>query len=285
MNAFDPDILTADLLEVKRIFAAFFAARSPADWQRHTESHNRGWTLRETTSHLDAVGQAYLQAAEAALAGQPCHIPGMLQRTDLPAWNQRQIEERAPRPITDICDSFLNTLQQAADSVAGLSPAALNQKTVFPVYHRPISVGELFAGQAAHPGLVHAAQVARGAGVDPLWIQYPPELLHRQLTRFFHFMSLSYWPERGDNLRAAITLSAAGAGGGSWNLTLSPEGSGIAEGPLKRSSLRIWFRSADALCRAVTLQMSPLRALLTAQAFAWGDVRLGFRMPWLFNPA
>ncbi|HEU0295483.1 MAG TPA: maleylpyruvate isomerase N-terminal domain-containing protein [Anaerolineales bacterium] len=164
MNAFDPDILAADLLEVKRIFAAFFAARSPADWQRHTESHNRGWTLRETTSHLDAVGQAYLQAAEAALAGQPCHIPGMLQRTDLPAWNQRQIEERAPRPITDICDSFLSTLQQAADSVARLSPAVLNQKTVFPVYHRPISVGELFAGQAAHPGLVHAAQVARGAG-------------------------------------------------------------------------------------------------------------------------
>lgn len=285
MNAFDPNVIAADVVEVKRIYTAFFAARSSADWQRYTEPHGRGWTLHETIAHLDAVGQAYLQAAEAKLAGQPCHIPGLLERTDLPAWNQRQIEERASRHITDICDSFLNTLQRAADSVVHLSLTVLNQKTPFPVYHRPISVGELFAGQAAHPGLVHAAQVARGAGVDPLWVQYSPELLHRQLTRFFHFMSLSYWPERGGNLRATITLSAAGEAGGSWSLILAPEGSAVEEEPLQRPSLRLWFRSADALCRALTLQVSPLRALLIAQTFAWGKLWLGFRLPWLFNPA
>jgi hypothetical protein len=285
MNAFDPDVLAADIVEVKRIYAAFFAARSPADWQRHTESHDRGWTLLETVAHLDTIGQAYLQAAEAKLAGQPCHIPGLLQRTDLPGWNQRQIEERQARPITDICNSFLNMLEQASDSVVHLSRTVLDQKTPFPVYHRPISVGELFAGEAAHPGMVHAAQVARGANVDPLWVHYPPGLLHRQLTRFFHFMSLSYWPERGSNLRAAITMSAAGQGGGSWTLTLSPEGCTVEEGQLRRPSLRIWFRSADALCRALTLQISPLRALLTAQTFAWGKLWLGFRLPWLFNPA
>ena len=285
MNAFDPQVLAADLLEVKRTYAAFFAARSPADWPRHTESQAKGWTLRETLAHLDSIGQAYLQAAEAALAGQPCYIPGLLERSDLPAWNQRQIEARASRPITQICDSFLTTLEQAADSVAHLSPAVLDQKTVFPAYHRPISLAELFAGQAVHPGLVHAAQVARGAGVTPLWVQYPSALLQRQLTRFFHFMSLSYWPERGGNLEAAITMSAAGEAGGIWSLTLTPAGSDVEEGPLRRPSLRIWFRNADSLCRALTLQMSPLRALLTAQAFAWGDLRLGFRLAWLFNPA
>lgn len=285
MNALDPDVLAADIVEVKQIYARFFAARSPADWQRHTEPHDRGWTLRETVAHLDAVGRAYFQAAEAKLAGQPCHIPGLLQRTDLPGWNQHQIEERQARPITDICDSFLNTLQRAADSVIHLSPTVLKQRTPFPVYHRPISVGELFAGQAAHPGMVHAAQVARGAGVDPLWVQYPPELLHRQLTRFFHFMSLSYWPERGGNLQAIITMNAAGAGGGSWSLTLTPEGCAIEEGSLPSPSLVIWFRSADALCRALTLQVSPLRALLTAQTFAWGKLWLGFQLPELFNPA
>jgi hypothetical protein len=127
--------------------------------------------------------------------------------------------------------------------------------------------------------------VARGAGVAPLWVEYPPAMLHRQLTRFFHFMSLSYWPERGGNLRAVVRLSAAGPGGGSWTLTLAPEGSEIEEELLQRPILRIWFRNADGLCRAVTFQLSPLRALLTAQAFAWGDLRLGFRLAWLFNPA
>jgi hypothetical protein len=285
MNAFDPQVLAADLLEVKRIYAAFFAARSPADWLRHTEPHAMGWTLRETIAHLDSVGRAYLQGAEATLAGQPCHIPGILERTQLPAWNQREIELRATRPITDICGSFLDTLQHVSNSVAGLSSGVLSQTTHVPFYHRPISLGELFAGQAAHPGLVHAAQVAQGAGVAPLWVQYPPALLHRQLTRFFHFLALSYWPERGGNLRGAIRLSAAGVGGGSWTVTLAPEGSQVVEETWQRPRLRIWFRNADSLCRAVTFQLNPLRALLTAQAFAWGDISLAFRMAWLFNPA
>ncbi|HJR79672.1 MAG TPA: maleylpyruvate isomerase N-terminal domain-containing protein [Anaerolineales bacterium] len=285
MNPFDPQMLAADLLEVKRIYAAFFAARSQADWSRHTEPHARGWTLRETVAHLDSVGQAYLQAAEATLAGQPCHIPGMLQRTELPAWNQREIEARAPRSIADICNSFLGTLQQASNSVARLSSGILSQTTHFPFYHRPISLGELFGGEAAHPGLVHAAQVARGAGVAPLWVQYPPALLHRQLTRFFHLMALSYWPERGGKLQAAIRLSAAGPGGGSWTVTLAPTGGQVAEGTRQPPRLRIWFRNADSLCRAMTFQLSPLRAVLSAQAFAWGDLRLAFQMGWLFNPA
>ena len=284
-RAFDPQVLAADLLEVKRIYAAFFADRTLTDWSRYTEPHARGWTLRETLAHLDSIGQAYLQAAEASLAGRPCYIPGLLQGIDLPAWNQRQIEAQAPRHITDLWNSFLHTLQHAADLVAPLSSAVLDQKTVFPAYHRPISLGELFAGQAAHPGLVHAAQVARGAGVAPLWVQYPAALLQRQITRFFHFMSLSYWPERGGSLRAAITMSAAGEAGGIWTLTLAPEGSAVEAAPLPQPSLRIWFRDADSLCRAITFQMSPLRALLTAQAFAWGDLRLGFRLAWLFNPA
>jgi len=285
MNAFDPQVLAADLLEVRRIYAAFFAARAPADWSRHTEPHARGWTLRETIAHLDSVGQAYLQAAEAIMAGQPCPIPGMLQRTDLPDWNQREIEVRAPQPITDICDSFLATLQYTSNSVARLSSAALSQRTHFPFYHRPISLGELFGGQAAHPGLVHAAQVAQGAGVAPLWAPYPPALLHRQLTRFFHLMALSYCPERGGNLSGAIVLNAAGPGGGSWTVALSPTGGQVVEEPRQRPRLRIWFRNADSLCQAVTFQLSPLRALLTARAFAWGDLRLAFRMAWLFNPA
>lgn len=285
MNAFDPQALAADLIEVKRIFAAFFADRSASDWQRYTEPYDRGWTLRETVAHLDSVGQAYLQAVESTLAGRPCHIPGLLQRTDLPIWNQREIEARAHRPITDICDSFLNTLQQATDCAARLSPTVLSQKALFPCYHKLITVGELLGGQAAHPGLVHAAQVANGARVVPLWEQYQPAMLRRQITRFFHFMSLAYWPERGGSLHAIIQMNARGPGGGSWYVTMSPTGSEAGTGPVGRTTLTVWFRNADALCRACTQQLSPLQALLTARAFAWGDLRLGFRLAWLFSPA
>ena len=285
MDAFGLQGLATDLIEVKRIFTEFFAARSPADWQRRTERHDKGWTLRETIAHLDSVGQIYLRAVEATLAGQACPIPGLLQRTDLPTWNQREIEARMHWPVTDLCSSFLDTLQQATDFLDRLSPTVLTQQTLFPFYNRPITVGELLAGLAAHPGLVHAAQVANGAGVAPLWVHYAPAMLQRQITRFFHFMSLSYWPERGGDLRATVNFNAAGPGGGSWYVTMTPTGSEVGTGSARRATLTVWFRNADALCRAFTQQVSPLGALLTARAFAWGNLPLGFRLPWLFNPA
>jgi hypothetical protein len=283
MKPFDPQGLATDLLEVKRIFAAFFAARSPADWQRQTEPNGHGWTLRETVAHLEALGQAYQQAVEASLVSQPWHLPGVGQRTDFTAWNQRQLAMRAERPIGEICDAFLNGLQQAAACVTGLPPAALHEKIAFPFYQRPITIGELFGAQAAHPGLVHAAQVVHGQGVPPLWSQSAPEMMQRQITRTFHLMSLTYWPERGGNLRAALAVRAAGQGGGSWYVTMSPDGSDVGEGRLNKATLRMWFRNPDALCRAFTLQVSPLRTLLTAQAFAWGDWRLGLRLTGLFS--
>ena len=285
MNTFDSHALAIDLAEVWKVFATFFAARKQSDWERRTEKFNQGWTLRQTVAHLDAVGQAYQHAITSALAGKPCQFPGMIQRTDLPAWNRIQIEARAPIPISTICESFLNTLRQAEELATQLEPASLTQGTHVPFYHRPITIGELLGGQAAHPGMVHGAQVANGAGVTPLWVHFGPDMLSRQITRFFHLMSLAYWPERGGNLQAVVALSAAGPGGGNWYVTITPEGSQAAEGKYQRPSLRIWFRDANALCRALTLQISPLRSLLTAQTFAWGDLRLGFQMEWLFNPA
>ncbi len=284
MDAFDPQTLATDLIEVRRIFDRFFAARSPADWERRTERSGRGWTLRETVAHLDSIGQTYHQSIQAALAGHAYPIPGLVKRTDLPTWNQRQIEARAHLPMTMICDSFLHTLQQAADCAAHLSLTASARTIPLPIYGRPLAVAELLGGQAAHPGIVHAAQVANGASVAPLWVQFTPELMQRQITRFFRMMSLSYWPERGGNLRTTITLIAAGQGGGKWQITLAPEGSSVATEPIPRSTLRVWFRNTDVLCRAFTLQLSPLRALLTAQALAWGDLRLGFRLESLFSP-
>jgi hypothetical protein len=231
------------------------------------------------------VGQVYLQAAEATRAGEPISVLGILQRTDLPTWNQRGLAARANLPIAQVYGSFLNTLQQASERAASLSLADLARKALFPFYHRPISVGELLAGQAAHPGLVHGAQVANGAQVSPLWVQYSPEMLQRQITRLFHLMSLAYWPERGGRLRATVNFIAAGPGGGSWHVSLAPTGSDVGVGSAPRPTLTVWFRNADALCRTFTLQVSPLGVLLKGQAFAWGNLLLGLRMPWLFNPA
>ena len=285
VNAFDPRVLATDLAEVRKVFTTFFEARKQPDWERRTEKFNQGWTLRETVAHLDAVAQAYQHAIICTLAGKPAPFPGITKRTDLPGWNRIQIDERASIPISTICDSFLNTLRQAEELAAQSEPASLSQETYVPFYHRPITLGELLGGQAAHPGMVHGAQVANGAGVTPLWVHFSSDMLSRQITRFFHLMSMAYWPERGGSLRAVVAVSAAGPGGGHWYVTIAPEGSKAGEGKYSRPTLKIWFRDANSLCSALTLQISPLKALLTAQTFARGDLRLGFQMEWLFNPA
>ncbi len=145
-------------------------------------------------------------------------------------------------------------------------------------------MAQLFGGQVTHPGIVHAAQVTNAAGMRPLWIHFAPEMMQRQLTRLFHTMALSYWPERGDASQTTINFIIGGASGGNWHLIMSPDGCTAGQGRIKRPTLTMWFRNSDALCRVFTLQMSPLRAILTGQVFGWGDLRLEFRLEHLFSP-
>jgi hypothetical protein len=279
-DAFAPQILAADIGTVHDIFRDFFAELSAADWQRPTETG--GWTLQETVVHLDAVALGYQQTIDAILANQTFDFDGMTRREELPLWNEMQIELRRQRPIADVCASFLATLQTAATSATQRQTAELGRSHSFPFYNNPITLAELYGAQATHPGLVHAAQVAHGAQVHPLWRLYPPDLLQRQITRLLHLMALSYWTGRAGNLQAIVNFVVPQQA--SWHLHLSPQGCEVKQGKGKRPSLTIWFRNLDSLCRSLTLQISPLRATFTGRAFAWGKLPLVFRLEHLFNP-
>ncbi|MCB8943668.1 MAG: maleylpyruvate isomerase N-terminal domain-containing protein [Ardenticatenaceae bacterium] len=280
-DAFTPHQLAADIHTIHDIFAAFFAQLIEADWQRLTEPN--GWTLHQTVAHLDAVAGAYQQTIEAILSYRQVDFDreGVYQREDLPRWNEEQIAVRLKRPIPDLCTSFLATLQTAAVSAAHRQAAELPQTHIFPVYNSSMTLAQLYGGQAAHPGFVHAAQVAKGANRPPLWQQYPPDLLQRQITRFLHLMSLSYWPQRG---QMHTTINLVVPRRASWHLRLSLEGCEAYEGKGERPSLTLWFRSLEALSRSFTLQASPLRAILTGQVLAWGNLSLAFRLNTLFDP-
>jgi hypothetical protein len=107
----------------------------------------------------------------------------------------------------------------------------------------------------------------------------------RQLTRFFNLMSLSYWPERGGSLQTTIHFKAFGSDGSNWHLKVAPDGGSAGDGHRPPAGLTLWFRNVDALCRALTLRLTPLRAMLTGQAIAWGNLPLLFRMRYLFLAA
>ena len=283
-DAFNPQTLTADINAVAGIFERFFAGLSQADWRGRTERGKGGWTLLETVAHLDAVAQVYHQATLAGLAKRPLIVAKVTRRTDLPAWMEAEIEVRRRLAPAVICTSFLATLHRAAELASRLTTAELAQSILFPGYEARMSVAELLGGQAVHPGLVHAAQVANAAGVQPLWRGCAPELVHRQITRLFHLMALSYWPERGGKLQATINFVVAGPGGGAWHVTVAPEGGGTGLGRAKQPTLTLWFRTTDAFSEVITLQIHPILAVLTGRSFAWGNVPLGLRLLHLFSP-
>jgi Mycothiol maleylpyruvate isomerase N-terminal domain len=283
-GAFAPYTLATDLVRLRQLYADFFSRLTTADWQRRTERRKHGWTLREVVAHLDAIAQAYQHVIAAALTTQPIRLPGLTRRTDLRAWNRREIDSRMQLPIDTVCSSLLATLHEAARCAASLTPAELSARIVTPIYHGAMTVAELFGGQLAHAGLVHAAQVANGARVAPLWIHYTPGLMQRQITRFIHIMGYAYWPERGGALQTAINFVVAGPGGGRWHVALAPDGGRGGEGIAERATLALWFRTADIACRAFTFQLDPLGALLGRHVRVRGDLRLGLQFPRLFMP-
>lgn len=283
-GAFAPVTLADDLSQLRAVFARFFAAVQPSDWDRPTERRPGGWTLRETLAHVTAVAEAFDDAFDTTLAGQPPVVPGLATRTDLAAYNRRQIDARLHLDPATLVQNLDDALGRTAARATSFTPNELALLVPIPAYNRPLTVLELLATQLSHAGVVHAAQLANGAGAAPLWAAYPPDLSRRQLTRFFNLLSHVYWPEHGGELRASINYTAAGAAGGRWHLTMSPDGGSGGEGHVGRPALRVWTPSAHTLLRIFTLQVGLKRAALTGQMVAWGNLRLGFRLPYLCLP-
>ena len=284
MTAFEPAVLADDFSQVSRILADFVAARSLQDWSRKTEERPQGWTLHQTLAHLTATAQAIYQAIDDTLDSRTVSFPGITRRAELAAYNARAIAAREQTAPPTLAEELLAVLDHCAERCSSLKKHELALPFSAPFYNRPLSVAEALGWELMHPGVVHAAQLANGASLKPLWTHYAPDLLRRQITRFFHIMSHSYWPERGGDLRASIHFVVAGQSGGRWHLVLDPNGGRAGEGTMPRPTLIVWMRSADVLCRLMTFQINPAGALARGQMLAWGNIGLGFRLPYLLTP-
>lgn len=283
-RALAPSALAADLLELRRIYAAFFEGLSDQDWRRPTERRARAWTLRETVAHLDGALAAYRLMVEAALAGRPAALPGASRREDLGAWNRAAIDARAEQTPAALCAALLDSLQALAGRTAALSREEAGRRVQTPFFNAPMSVAELVGGQIVHMGLIHAAQVANPVQHAPLWRTLGPGARERLLCRFFALTGFLYWPERGGDLRATFAFAVGGPGGGDWHVVVGPEGGRTLAGRPLRADLTFRFRDTEAAFQTFTFQTSLLRDLLRRRVGLSGDLRLAARFPALFAP-
>lgn len=275
----------ADLSMLAELFSALLENAEPDVWQQRGQGVPASeWTLHQTVSHLAAAAEYYHSVLRCALARETLVTPGFERRQDLPAVNRREIEQRQHLSAEDLIAGLTQALLRTAELAQQMTPEQCAWSTTVPVFNRSLTLFELLEMQLAHPGMVHAAQVARPLGRAPLWREYDDAVLHRMLTRFFRLMSLIYWPERGGNLRTVLRFRVAGLAGGVWHLTVAPEHCWSEEGLGPGPRVTLWAASADALCQVFTSQITPIRALLTRKLFVLGDVRLAFKIDSLFSP-
>jgi hypothetical protein len=282
-NTFDPQTLADDLLEVRRIYAEFFAALNEPDWDKPVKGSPQEWNLHETIAHLCALNGDGLDSIKHALRGEPYTFIGLEERYKFNTWNRTGIDAHLPIPLKELCAEQLNILDEAARIARNLTPGQAELTAQMPIYNRPVKIVEALSIIYFHAGLAHATQVAEPAGVPPLWLQLSPELRHRMIGRVMRAFSLLYRQDLGGSLRDTIVFRVDGPGGGEWHVKLSPDTPMSGEGAVEHPGLVIHLRQTDVFCQMLTGRFNLLVGLLSGKIKLRGNLRLFLRMNTLFS--
>jgi hypothetical protein len=282
-KTFDPQTLADDLLEVRRIYAQFFAGLAEADWDKPVKSGSKEWTLHETIAHLCALNGDGLESIKHTLRGEPYTFVGLDSRYKFNAFNRKGINDHVDLPMKELFAECLGILDEAAGIARNLRPGQAELTAQMPIYNRPVKIVEALGIIIFHAGLAHSAQVAEPAGLPPLWMQLSPEIRQRVIGRVMRAFSLLYRHDFGGSLRTTLVFRIDGPGGGEWYVELSPDTPTSGEGGVDHPGLVIHLRGTDVFCQMLTGRLNLPVALLTGQMKLRGDLRLFLRMNTLFS--
>jgi len=282
-KTFDPQTLADDLLEVRRIYAEFFATLNESDWDKPVKGSPKEWTLHETITHLCALNGAGLESIQHTLRGEAYIFTGLEDRYKLNAYNRKGIDDLLDIPMKEVCARFLDIHNEAARIARNLRPDQAGLTSSMSIYNRPVSIVEALSILSFHAGVIHATQVAEPAGVPPLWEQLSPEIRHRMIGRVMRVFSLLYRLDIGGSLRDTIVFRVDGPGGGEWYVKLSPDAPTSGEGVIEHPGLVIHLRKTDVFCQMLTGRLNLPIALISGAMKLRGNLRLFLRMNTLFS--
>jgi len=280
---FDPQALAADLDEVGRIYARFFAALDDASWDRPVKGSPKEWTLHETIAHLCALNGAGLESIEHTLRGEPYTFSGLDSRYEFNAFNRKGIDGHLGIARKALCAEFLEVHDKAATIARNLQPTQAELTAQMAIYNRPVRIDEALSIIIFHAGLVHSAQVAEPAALPPLWEQLSPEFRHRVIGRAMRAFSLLYRSDIGGPLRDTLVFRVDGPGGGEWVVRLSPEAPISGQGVVDHPGLVIHLRDTAVFCQMLTSRLNLPVALIRGNIKLRGNLRLFLRMNTLFS--
>ena len=282
-NTFDPQTLADDLVEVRRIYAEFFATLDETSWDKPIKGGSKEWTLHETVAHLVALNGVGLESIRHTLRGETYTFAGLDNRYEFNAWNRMGIDKNLDTPMKALCNKLLDILSEAESIARNLTPGQAELTTPMPIYNRPVRIVEALSIIMIHMGLFHTAQVAEPVGVSPLWVQLSPEIRHRVIGRTMRAFSLLYRFDIGGSLRTTLVFRVDGPGGGEWFVKLSPDAPISGEGVIEKPGLVIHLRETGVFCQMLTSRINLPMALISGGMRLRGDLRLFLRMNTLFS--
>jgi len=277
-KTFDSQTIADDLLEVRRIYAEFFAEIKEADWDKLVKGSPEEWNLHDAIAHLCALNGDGLESIKHTLRGEPYTFVGLEHRYKFNDYNREGINSHLHLPIKELFAEHLGILEEAARIARNLTPDQATMTAHMPIYNRPVSMVEGLSIINFHAGLVHTAQVAEPAGVPPLWKRLSPEVRHRLIARMMRAFSLLYRIDIGGSMRETIVFRIDGEGGGEWHVKLSPDAPTSGEGTVENPSLVIHMRDTSIFCKMFTVRLNVPLALLFGAIKLRGNPFLFFRL-------
>ena len=282
-HTFDPQTIADDLLEVRRIYAEFFAAVKESDLDKPVKGSPKEWNLHETVAHQCALNGDGLESIKHTLRGEHYNFVGLEERYKFNDFNRKGINDHLHLSMKELFAEQMGILEEAAHIARSLTPEQAKLTAKMPIYNRPVSMVEALSIINFHSGLVHSAQVADSADVPPLWTRLSPEVRHRLIGRMMRAFSLLYRIDIGGSLSETIVFRIDGEGGGEWYVRFSPDAPTSSEGGVENPSLVIHMSDTSVFCRMFTIRLNILMALISGEIKLHGKLGLFLRLDKLLS--
>ncbi len=261
-----------------------FAQLGEQDW---SGSGRRGaWNAKDYLAHLVASQEQEGNAViEQALAGQQPVLEGFDGPQAINAYNARIMETVRQLSPSELLERFRIAFEANLSQLEGLSDEELAASVAHPGWFRPGTLGQVF-----HTGYLHIPlhyqdirACVRATKQLPHWMEAATAgEVHDVLARTFDYMPMTYWPERGGDLRASIVFNMTGPGGGEWTIEIEGPDCRSYEGRPERANMEMIASPADWV-DLTTKSLNPIWGFLSRRLRIKGNPLLALKLEQLFE--
>ncbi len=219
------------------------------------------------------------------MAGQQPVMEDFGGPQEINAYNARIIETVRHLAPAELLERFRAAFEENLRLLEGVSDADLARTVEHPGWFRPGTLAQVF-----HTGYLHIPlhyqdirDCLRTRRQLPHWMEAStPDEVHDLLARTFDYMPLTYWPERGGDLKAAFLFNLTGPGGGEWTLEISGPDCRSYEGRPERASMEIIASPTDWV-DLTTKSLNPIWGFLSRRIKIRGNILLALKLERLFE--